>query len=158
AWRNGPTEGQGHFRRAIAARFGGAPEDVLVIAGAQQGLDLLARCLIDPGDTVIVDRPGYLGAIHSFRSAGARLIGWDVRRAEVDELEELVLRHRPKLVYLNPTHQNPTGTTLPIRVRRELLDLAERYRVPIIEDDTYRELTLAASPPPSLYELDEMHS
>jgi DNA-binding transcriptional MocR family regulator len=157
-WRHGPTEGQPRFRAAVAARFGGEAEHVLIIAGAQQGLDLLARCLIDPGDAVVLDRPGYLGAIDSFRNAGARLIGWDIARADVDELEELLLRYRPKLIYINPTHQNPTGITLPIRVRRELLDLAERYRVPIIEDDTYRELTLGAAPPPSLYELDDTHT
>jgi DNA-binding transcriptional MocR family regulator len=154
----GPTEGQPRFRAAIAERFGGAPENILVLAGAQQGLDLLARCLVDPGDAVIIDRPGYLGAISSFRCAGARLVGWDVQRADTDELEELLLRYRPKLMYLNPTHHNPTGITLPIRTRRELLELAERYRVPIIEDDTYRELTLSTPPPPSLHQLDEMHT
>src|SRR5438876_140617 len=97
-----------------AGRFGGDPEHVLVISGAQQGLDLLTRCLVDPGDAVIVDRPGYLGAIQSFRKAGARLVGWDIVRADVDELEELLLRYRPKLIYTNPTHQNPTGVTLSI--------------------------------------------
>jgi DNA-binding transcriptional MocR family regulator len=61
-------------------------------------------------------------------------------------------------MYLNPTHQNPTGTTLPIRARRELLELAERYRVPIIEDDTYRELTLSTPPPPSLYRTRRMNT
>ncbi|HEV3060799.1 MAG TPA: PLP-dependent aminotransferase family protein [Vicinamibacterales bacterium] len=158
ALKLGPTEGQPRFRATLAERFGGSPENILVIAGAQQGLDLLARCLVDPGDTVIIDRPGYLGAISSFRSAGARLAGWDLQRADLDELEELMLRYRPKLLYLNPTHQNPTGITLPIRARRELIELAERYRVPIIEDDTYRELTLSAPPPPSLYELDELNT
>ncbi len=69
-----------------------------------------------------------------------------------------MLRYRPKVMYLTPTHQNPTGFTLPIRARRELIDLAERYRVPIIEDDTYRELSLTTPPPPSLYELDELNS
>ena len=158
ALKLGPTEGQPRFRAALAERFGGQPENVLVIAGAQQGLDLLARCLVDPGDAVIVDRPGYLGAIGSFRCAGARLVGWDIHRADLDELEELMLRYRPKVLYLNPTHQNPTGITLPIRARRELIELAERYRVPIIEDDTYRELTLSTPPPPSLYELDELNT
>jgi DNA-binding transcriptional MocR family regulator len=158
ALKLGATEGQPRFRAAIAERFGGQPENILVLAGAQQGLDLLARCLVDPGDAVIVDRPGYLGAIGSFRSAGARLAGWDIQRADLDELEELMLRYRPKLMYLNPTHQNPTGYTLPIRARRELIELAERYRVPIIEDDTYRELSLSTPPPPSLYELDEMNA
>ena len=83
------------------------PRACSMLAGAQQGLDLLARCLIDPGDAVIIDRPGYLGAIQSFRAAGAKLIGWDVARADIDELEDLLVRYRPKLIYTNPTFQNP---------------------------------------------------
>ena len=159
AWRHGPTEGMPRFRAVLADRFGGEPEHILVLAGAQQGLDLLARCLIDPGDAVIIDRPGYLGAIQTFRNAGARLVGWDITRADADELEELLLRYRPKLIYTNPTHHNPTGITLSIRTRRELLDLAARYRVPIVEDDTYRELALTGTaPPPSLFELDAAHT
>ena len=109
AWSHGPTEGQPALRDAIGERFRVPPESVLVLAGAQQGLDLLARCLIDPGDAVIIDRPGYLGAIQSFRAAGAKLIGWDVARADIDELEDLLVRYRPKLIYTNPTFQNPTG-------------------------------------------------
>jgi DNA-binding transcriptional MocR family regulator len=155
AWRHGSTEGLPRFRAALAERFGGEADHILVIAGAQQGLDLLTRCLVDRGDAVILDRPGYLGAIQTFRNAGARMIGWDIARADIDELEELLLRYRPKLIYTNPTHHNPTGVTLPIRTRRELLELAARYRVPIVEDDTYRELALESTPPPSLYKLDE---
>ena len=159
AWRHGPTEGLQSFRAALAHRFGGEPEHILVLAGAQQGLDLLARCLIDPGDAVVIDRPGYLGAIQTFRNAGARLVGWDIARADTDELEELLLRYRPKLIYTNPTHQNPTGVTLPIRARRELLELAARYRVPVVEDDTYRDLALTGDPPPpSLFALDASHT
>jgi len=153
-WRHGPTEGQPALREAIAERFGVPAESVLILAGAQQGLDLLARCLVDPGDAVITDRPGYLGAIQSFRAAGAKLIGWDVARADMDELEDLLVRYRPKLIYTNPTFENPTGVTMPIRARRELLRLAERYRVPIVEDATYRELYFNDAPPPSLRELD----
>jgi DNA-binding transcriptional MocR family regulator len=153
-WGHGPTEGQPRLREALADRFGGDAADTLTIAGAQQGLDLLARCLLDRGDAVIVDRPGYLGALQSFRSAGARLIGWDIARADIDELEDLLLRHRPKLIYTNPTFENPTGATLPIRARREVLELATRYRVPIVEDETYCELSLGPKPPPSLYDLD----
>src|SRR5215471_12857743 len=65
AWRHGATEGLPAFRERLAARFGGEAENILVIAGAQQGLDLLSRCLVDPGDAVIVDRPGYVGAIQT---------------------------------------------------------------------------------------------
>ena len=156
-WRHGPTEGQPELREAIAERFRVPTDSVLVLAGAQQGLDLLARCLIDPGDAVIIDRPGYLGAIQSFQAAGAKLIGWDVLRGDVDELEDALLRYRPKLIYTNPTFQNPTGITMPIRTRREVLKLAERYRVPIVEDGTYRELSFGEAPPPSLHELDSQN-
>jgi DNA-binding transcriptional MocR family regulator len=127
---------------------------VLVLAGAQQGIDLLVRCLIDPGDTVVVDRPGYLGAIQTFRAAGARLVGWDIVNHDLDELEDHLVRYRPKLIYTNPTFQNPTGWTMPIRLRRDFLELASRLRVPIIEDDKYRELHFATPPPPSLHSLD----
>ena len=154
AWRHGPTEGQPEFRHAISDRYGVPRERVLILGGAQQGLDLLARCLIDPGDAVIVDRPGYLGAIQSFRAAGAKLIGWDVAAGDVDELEDLLVRYRPKLVYTNPTFQNPTGITMPIRIRRELLTLAQRYRVPIVEDATYHDLYFNEPAPPTLRELD----
>ena len=153
-WGHAPTEGVPPLRETIARRYGGRADSVLVLAGAQQGLDLLARCLIDPGDTVVVDRPGYLGALHTFRAAGARLVGWDVVRHDLDELEDLIVRYRPKLIYTNPTFQNPTGWTMPIRIRRDLLSLAARLRVPILEDDTYRELSFGAPPPPSLQSLD----
>jgi len=153
-WGHGETEGLPAFRDAIARRFGGRADNVLVLAGAQQGLDLLARCLIEPGDTVVVDRPGYLGAIHTFRAAGARLVGWDVVRHDLDELEDQLVRYKPKLIYTNPTFQNPTGWTMAAKLRRELLAVAARYRVPIIEDDTYRELHLGNPPPPSMHALD----
>jgi 2-aminoadipate transaminase len=153
-WGHGPTEGQPVLREAIAQRFGGHAENVLVLAGAQQGLDLLVRCLIDPGDTVVIDRPGYLGAIQTFRAAGAKLVGWDVVNHDLDELEDHLVRYRPKLIYTNPTFQNPTGWTMPIRLRRDFLALCSRLRVPIIEDDTYRDLHFGAPPPPSLHSLD----
>src|SRR3954462_6376738 len=155
AWGHGPTEGQPALRNAIADRYGVPRESVLILSGAQQGMDLLARCLIDPGDAVIMDRPGYLGAIQSFRAAGAKLIGWDITRADTDELEDLLVRYRPKLIFTNPTFHNPTATTVPIRARREVLSLAQRYRVPIVEDATYRDLYFTDAPPPSLRELDD---
>jgi DNA-binding transcriptional MocR family regulator len=154
-WGHGPTEGQPALRSAIAERYNVPRESVLILSCAQHGLDLLARCLVDPGDAVILDRPGYLGAIQSFRAAGAKLIGWDMARADSDELEDLLVRYRPKLIYTNPTFQNPTGTTMPIRTRREVLSLAQRYRVPIVEDATYRDLYFNDAPPPSLRDLDD---
>jgi 2-aminoadipate transaminase len=154
SWGHSPTEGLPILREALAHRFGGQPHNVLVLAGAQQGLDLLARCLVDPGDTVIIDRPGYLGALHTFNAAGARVIGWDTLQHDLGELEDLITRYRPKLIYTNPTFQNPTGWTMALKLRRQLLSLASRLRVPIIEDDTYRELFLTTPPPPSLHSMD----
>ena len=71
------------------------------------------------------------------------------------QLEDLFLRYRPKLIYTNPTFQNPSGLTLPIRARRELIALAKRYRVPVVEDETYCQLSLNHAPPPALHTLDE---
>lgn len=150
-----PTEGHPDLRRAIASRYSLRPEHVMVLSGAQQGLDLIARCLLDPGDVVIVDRPGYLGALQTFQAAGARLVGWDVLRADFDELEDLIVRYRPKFLYTNPTFQNPTGQSMSQIARRDLLELAARYRLPIIEDDPYAELAFDGSRKPSLHDLDE---
>jgi 2-aminoadipate transaminase len=155
ALAHGPVEGQPRLRRMLAGRMGARADRILVVAGSQQGLDLLAKCLVDPGDAVIVDRPCYIGAIQIFRAAGAKLVGWDTRRCDLGELEDLILRYRPKTIYTNPTFQNPTGHTLGLSERRELLKLLARYRVPLIEDDTYRELYLDAPSPPSLQQLDE---
>ncbi len=149
-----PTEGQPRLRELVAARFKTRAERVLILSGSQQGLDLVARCLLDPGDSVVMDRPGYVGAIQTFRAAGANLVGWDVLRADLGELEDLVMRYRPKLIYTDPTFQNPTGRVLPLRERQELLKLAARYRVPIIEDNPWQETYLDAPPPPTLYHLD----
>jgi DNA-binding transcriptional MocR family regulator len=152
---NGPTAGLPRLRQAIAGRFGAKPDRILILSGSQQGLGLISRCLLDPGDAVIIDRPCYVGAIQLFRAAGAHLIGWDITRADMGELEDLILRHRPKLIFTNPTFQNPTGRVLSLRERKELLKLAVRYRVPLLEDDPYRETYLDAQPPPPLYHLDE---
>ncbi|MGH9555717.1 MAG: PLP-dependent aminotransferase family protein [Terriglobales bacterium] len=152
---NAAAEGQPALRRALASRLDVKPENVLVVSGSQQALDLLARCLLDPGDTVLTERPAYVGAIRSFRASGASMVGWDVQRGDMDELEDLILRYRPKLFYVNPTFQNPTGRTLSLRERRDLLKLAARYRLPVIEDDAYRELYYDAPAPQPLRELDE---
>ena len=150
----GPAEGQPALRRALARREDVRAEEVLILTGSQQGLDLVSRCLLDPGDTVLMDRPGYIGALQTFRAAGVHLVGWDLARADSGELEDLVVRYRPKLVYTNPSFQDPSGRVLPLEARRDLLELAARYRLPVIEDEPYRELFFDAPPPPSLRALD----
>ncbi|HEV2529196.1 MAG TPA: PLP-dependent aminotransferase family protein [Thermomicrobiales bacterium] len=152
-----PIEGDPGLRAEIAARHGTEPGQVMIISGTQQGLDLVTRCLLDPGDVVVMDRPGYFGAIQTFRSAGATLVGWDIERGGAEELETLLVRYAPKFIYTNPTFQNPTGRTMSLPTRRELLRLARLHRIPIIEDDPYRELPFHGTPasPPTLRELDD---
>jgi 2-aminoadipate transaminase len=157
-----PTEGYGPLRRALGQWMAGDnrpvdPENVLVVAGSQQGLYLLARTLLDPDDLVVIESPSYLGALQVFRAAGARLLPIPVDSAgmRVGLLEDLLARRRPKLIYTLPSFQNPSGGTMSLDRRRRLLDLAERYRIPIIEDDPYSVLRYEGPPLPSLLEMDQ---
>jgi DNA-binding transcriptional MocR family regulator len=110
---------------------------ILIVAGAQEGIDLLSRCLIEPGDRVIIDRPTFPGAIQALQAAGARLVEWDTAEWSADALERLLIAYRPKLIFTMPTYQNPTARTMDEEQRAQLLGLAARYQVPIIEDDVY---------------------
>ncbi|HEY5618153.1 MAG TPA: PLP-dependent aminotransferase family protein [Vicinamibacterales bacterium] len=119
-------------------------DQVTVTSGSQQGIDLVGRVLITPGDVVLVELPAYTGAISAFKNAQARLVG--VRQDEdgvsVDDLDVVCLRerkagHRVNLLYLVPNFQNPTGLLLSLRKRRQLLEWAERRDVLIVEDDPY---------------------
>ncbi len=155
-----PPEGVASLREAVAARLArrGAPVGagrVLVCAGSQQGLYLLARAFVEPGDVVAVEAPTYLGALQVFRAAGARLVTIPADRdgLDPDRLGELLDRRSVKLLYVLPTFQNPTGATLPIERRERLLALARRHGVPVIEDDPYGELRYQGTDAPSLLAL-----
>jgi DNA-binding transcriptional MocR family regulator len=128
------------------------PEDVLVVSGAQQALDLLARVLVDPGDVVAMEQPGYFGAAAAFRTAGAQLVGVgvDVEGLRTDALARLLRSRRVKLVYATPSAQVPTGAVLSERRREALLALADEHQTPIVEDDYDRELRFDAAPLPAL--------
>src|SRR5438105_2080078 len=139
-----PVEGLHSLRRGIAARMRkrGVAVDaqhILILSGSTQGIGLIGRFLLNPGDEVVVEVPTYLGAIQSFRALGARVIGvpTDNDGIRVDLLESILARHRPRLIYTLPTFQNPTGIVMSPERRRRLLLLARRYQTPILEDDTY---------------------
>jgi DNA-binding transcriptional MocR family regulator len=149
-----PTEGQPRLRRAIAAFDEAESSHILIVAGAQEGIDLLARCLIEPGDHVIIDRPTFPGAIQALQAAGAQLVEWDTAEWSADALERLLIAYRPKLIFTMPTYHNPTARTMDEEQRARLLGLAARYQVPIIEDDVYSRTRLHGSVPPSLYRID----
>ena len=118
------------------------PEEVLITNGCQQSLDLISRILVRPGDEVVVENPTFPGAISVFCGANSKFISVPVNRRglDLDVLEDILTQRRPKLIYVIPTFQNPTGGTMDIATRRQLIELAARHRVPIIEDDVYREL------------------
>jgi DNA-binding transcriptional MocR family regulator len=149
-----PTEGQPRLRRAIAALEEGESSHILIVAGAQEGIDLLARCLVEPGDHVIIDRPTFPGAIQALQAAGAQLVEWDTAEWSAEVLERLLIAYHPKFIFTMPTYHNPTARTMDEEQRAKLLGLAARYRVPIIEDDVYSRTRLQGSVPPSLYRMD----
>ena len=150
-----PTEGQWTLRVAIGSWLGVPPQNVMITAGAQEGIDLIARCLVEPGDYVVLDSPTYPGALQSLLSAGARLLPWGTDWS-MGQLEELLLRHRPKLIFTTPTFQNPSGRVMSLKTRLGLLELARKYKVPVVEDDVYSRTYFGEHPMPSnLYALDE---
>ncbi|WP_217554731.1 PLP-dependent aminotransferase family protein [Streptomyces sp. GbtcB6] len=141
------TEGEPALRQRLAARISarGLPtgaDDLLVTTGSQQALSLLASALIDPGDTILVESPCYLAALQVFGLAGARVLPVPGDEDGVDPaaLEALIRAERPKLLYLVPTFQNPTGRTMPATRRAALATAAARHGLWIVEDDPYGEL------------------
>ena len=148
----GPTPGYRPLREDIVEIMRGraieAQSDrMLITTGSQQGLDLLGRVLIDPGDVILMELPSYTGAISAFRAAGADLIGvrQDADGVNLDHLDATIVRLRGegrtiKALYLVPNFQNPTGLMIGLEKRRSLLEWAARRDVLLIEDDPYRDI------------------
>ncbi len=158
----GATEGYNPLREQIAHYMAskGAkvePTGLIITTGSQQGLDLLGKTMISPGDKVIVEAPTFLATIQCFRLYGADLIGApiDADGVKVDELEKLIIEHKPKLIYLVPTFGNPSGAMLSLERRKRVLELAVQHKVLVIEDDPYGELYFKEPPPPSMLALSE---
>jgi len=150
------------LREAIAQHMTnrGAPTDmssVLTLAGAQQGLYIICRGLLQPGDTVVVEAPSYLLTLDVLRSAGLRVLRapLDQHGLMVDRLEELLARRHVAMIFTTPSYQNPTGSLLAANRRARILDLCERYQVPLVEDDVYGELGFAGAAAPPLYAQDQ---
>ncbi len=150
----GDSEGHAPLREAIAARMrsrGSAIDacDVLVLTGSTQGITLVAQSLAEPGDEIIVEVPTYPGALQIFQIAGLRAIpvAVDEDGMRVDHVEAILRTRRPRFIYTMPSLHNPTGVTMNADRRERLVTLAERARVPIVEDDPYGELAETAIPP-----------
>ncbi len=162
AMQYGATEGYAPLREQLSAFMQGkgaqvTPQQLVVTTGSQQALDLLGKTLISPGDKVIVEGPTFLATIQCFRLYGAQLVSAPVDGdgVDVERLEQLIVEHQPKFVYLIPTFGNPSGATLTLERRRRVLELAVKYQTLIVEDDPYGDLWFDAPPPPSLLALSE---
>ncbi|MEN9475172.1 MAG: hypothetical protein RIS48_1894 [Pseudomonadota bacterium] len=162
AMQYGATEGYAPLREQLASfmQAKGAPvaaDQLVVTTGSQQALDLLGKTLISPGDKVIVEGPTFLATIQCFRLYGAELVSAPVDGGgvDVDRLEQLIVEHQPKFVYLIPTFGNPSGATLTLERRRRVLEIAARHQTLIVEDDPYGDLYFDTPPPPSLLALSE---
>ena len=158
----GVTEGYQPLRQWIAdelQRSGIQREgdDTIVISGGQQALDFTAKCLLNDGDTVLVEAPTFLNALNTFRTYGARLVGvpMDGEGMDMDALEQALQQEKNvKFIYTIPNFQNPMGVTLSAARRRRIYDLAEQYDVVILEDDPYGRLRYCGTPVDAIKTLD----
>ena len=130
--------------------------NLMITSGSQQGIDLVARTFVGPGDTVYMEAPSYTGAIDVFAGRGAEMIFVPMDRdgMRVDILTKLCDQRRPKLIYTCPTYQNPSGVTMSTARRQRLLELARSYRCLILEDDPFSDLYFHKPPPPSIKSMD----
>lgn len=166
ALQYGGVFGPAPLREAIAARSSrieGLPlgeEHVIITSGAAHGIGVACEALLDPGDVALVESPTFPGSLRTIRSFGADVeaVPMDGDGLRVDLVEAALRRladegRRAKLLYCIPTHQNPTGVTLPLARRERLLELAREHRLLLMEDDAYGEIWFDKPPPPSLFAL-----
>ncbi len=157
----GATEGYAPLLQSlkpwVEEQLGCAIPALLPVTGSTQAMDLLCKALIDPGDAILVEDPTFLGNMQCMRLYQARLVPVesDEDGLMLDRLEEAMRRYHPKLLYVIPTFQNPTGKTLAADRREPIAELAAKYGVVVAEDDPYRDLRYAGTPAPSIKSFDQ---
>ncbi len=159
----GITEGYAPLRqwtreRLISQGILKQDDDVIIVSGGQQGIDLCSKSLINPGDGVVCEEPSFIGGLNCFRSYNAELFGVPVADdgLDTDKLEELLKEHKNiKLLYTISTFQNPSGITISLEKRKKILELAEKYDILIYEDNPYGELRFSGEEIPTLKSLDK---
>jgi len=166
ALQYGTTEGDNLLRTLLVERYKKAGidmglENIIITTASQQALDLIAKMFIDRGDTVVVGLPSYLGGLSAFNSYGADMIGIpmddegekpDVMEAEIKKA--IARGKKPKFIYVIPDFQNPAGMTISTKRRKEVIEIAHKYDILILEDSPYRELRYMGETQPTIYELD----
>jgi len=160
-FRYGPIEGYLPLRKHLTKKLRNMgvelmEEDVFITSGSQQALEITSRSLIEPGNYIITEEPTYTGALSIFNMLRAKIIGVPMEQdgLNIEFLEEILKKYNPKFIYTMPNFQNPTGITMSIGKRKRLLFLAEKYNVPLIEDDVSGDLRFEGEDLPSLKALD----
>lgn len=155
ALQYGPTDGYGPLREWVAHALSTnetriLPEQVLMVSGSQQGLDLLGKVLIDEGSKVLVETPSYLGALQAFSLYGPEFISVPSDDGGLQPQAVTILGQGARMLYALPNFQNPTGRTLSIERRYQLVDICAQLGLPLIEDDPYGALSYRSEPLPKM--------
>lgn len=159
----GPTEGYRPLLDTlvgyVAEEFSvtASQEEILPVSGSSQAMDLISKAYLNPGDTVLVESPTFLGNIQCLRIFEANIVPVpsDDNGIDTAELERLIKLHRPKMLYTIPTFQNPTGITMSLERRKTIAQLAAKYQMLVAEDEPYRSLRYEGTPLPSIKSFDE---
>lgn len=166
ALQYGSTEGDSKLRQLLTDRYRDqglniTEENLVILTSSQQGLDLVAKIFVNPGDKIICGLPSYLGGLGAFTSYGAVPVGikFDEHGMRSDVLDATLSQMKedndlPKFIYIIPDFQNPAGITMPEFRRLEIIEIAKEYNILILEDSPYRELRFEGEPQRMMYDLD----
>lgn len=135
-------------------------ENILPLSGSSQGIEIVTKLMINPGDCILCENPTFLGALQTFLTYQAKVIGVETDSCGMvmEDLEDKIKQYKPKFIYAIPTFQNPTGVTMTLDRRKRIVELAERYGVLILEDDPYRDLRFKGGSYPAVKSFDETGS
>jgi len=159
----GVSEGYNPLRAEVLKRMrekyntGSDDDDILIVTGGQQGIELLSKCVLNEGDTVISEEPSFIGALNAFRSFNVNLVGVPVEDDGMDlaALERALAENpKTKFIYVIPTFQNPSGRVTSLEKRRGILELAKKYDVLVLEDNPYFELRYSGEFVPTIKSMD----
>jgi len=166
ALQYGETEGDKKLREILVERYrsvgiNATVDNLIITTASQQALDLIPKIFVNPGDKVICGLPSYLGGINAFAVYGAELVGieLDDKGMRSNLLEQTLAQlkqkgEKPKFIYVIPDFQNPTGICMPEDRRKEIIAIAKKYDILIIEDSPYRDVRFSGTPQKTMYELD----
>lgn len=162
ALQYGTTEGFKQLREKLIGFVSdvgieAALDEILIISGGQQGIDLMSKIFIDKGDVVLVENPTYLTALQIFNSYQAKIVGVNSTHdgIDIEDLEKKIKQHKPKFMYVVSTFSNPTGKTYTVENRKAIVEVTSKYNVMVLEDDPYSRLRFAGTPVPSIKHFDK---